>query len=45
MTRHINSRTRLRNHIVTQKEEEVPEEDRMVEEFLLEGEEGIEDEK
>jgi hypothetical protein len=38
MTRHINPKTRLRNHIVTQKEEEVLEEDRVVEEVLLEEE-------
>jgi hypothetical protein len=38
MTRHKNPKMRLRNHIVTQKEDEVPEEDTMVEEVLLEKE-------
>jgi hypothetical protein len=35
MIRHRNPKARLRNHTVTQKEEEVPEEDKMVEEVLL----------
>jgi hypothetical protein len=35
---HINLRMRLRNHTVTQKEEEAPKKDRLVEETLLEEE-------
>jgi hypothetical protein len=42
MTRHINPKTRLRNHIVTQKAEEFTKEDKVVEEVLLEEEEEIE---
>jgi hypothetical protein len=42
---HISLRTRLRNHTVTQKEEEVPEKDRVVEEILPEEEEEEEEEK
>jgi hypothetical protein len=38
MTKHISLRTRLRNHTITRNEEEVHEEDRMVEETLLEEE-------
>jgi hypothetical protein len=38
MTKRIIPRTRLKLHIVTQKEEEVPEEERVVEETLLEEE-------
>jgi hypothetical protein len=38
MTEHISLRMRLRNHTITQNEEEVHEEDRMVEETLLEEE-------
>jgi hypothetical protein len=38
MTKHISRRTRLRNHTITQNEEEVHEEDKMVEETLLEEE-------
>jgi hypothetical protein len=45
MTRHKNPKMRLRNHIVTRKEEEVPEEDKMVEEVLPEEEEEAEEEK
>jgi hypothetical protein len=45
MTRHINPKTRPRNHTVTRKEEEDPEEDRVVEEVLLEEEEEAEEEK
>jgi uncharacterized protein YjbK len=45
MTRHKNPKMRLRNHIVTQKEEEVPEEDKIVEEVLLEEEEEAKEEK
>jgi hypothetical protein len=39
MTRHKNPKMRLRNHIVTCKEEEVLKEDKMVEEVLPEEEE------
>jgi hypothetical protein len=39
MTRHKNPNMRLRNHIVTRKEEEIPKEDKMVEEVLTEEEE------
>jgi hypothetical protein len=39
MTRHINPKMRLGNCTVTQKEKEVPEEDKEVEEVLLEEEE------
>jgi hypothetical protein len=35
---HINLRMRIRNHTITQNKEEVHEEDRMVEETLLEEE-------
>jgi hypothetical protein len=46
MIRHKSPRLRLKNHIVTQKEEEVPEGDNMVEEILfLEEEEEAEEEK
>ena len=38
MTEHISLRMRLRNHTITQNKEEFPEEDRMVEETLLEEE-------
>jgi hypothetical protein len=38
MTKHISIRMRLRNHTITQNEEEVLEEDKMVEENLLEEE-------
>jgi hypothetical protein len=38
MTKHISLRTRLRNHTITQNEEEVHEGDTMVEETLLEEE-------
>jgi hypothetical protein len=38
MIRHTNPKMRLRTHTVTWKEEEVPEEDRVVEEFLPEAE-------
>jgi hypothetical protein len=38
VTEHINLRTRLRNHTITQNEEEVHEGDRVVEETLLEEE-------
>jgi hypothetical protein len=38
MTRHIIPKTRLEIHIVTQKEEKFPKEDRVVEETLLEEE-------
>jgi hypothetical protein len=45
MKRHINPKTKLRNHIVTQKGEEVHEEDRVVEDVLLEEKEEAEEEK
>jgi hypothetical protein len=45
MTRHINPKMRLRNHIVTQKEEEVLEEDKVVEEIILEEEDRLEEER
>jgi hypothetical protein len=45
MIRHKNPKMRLRNHIVTRKEEEVLEEDNMVGEVLLEEEEEAEEEK
>jgi hypothetical protein len=45
MTRHTNPKMRLRNHIVTRKEEEFPEEDKMVEEVFPEEEEEAEEEK
>jgi hypothetical protein len=45
VTRHIKPKMRLRNHTVTQKEEEVPEGDKMVEEVLLEEEEEAEEER
>jgi hypothetical protein len=46
MIRHKSPRVRLKNHIVTQKEEEVPEGDRVVEEIIfLEEEEEAEEEK
>jgi hypothetical protein len=38
MTEHISLRMRLRNHTITQNEEEVLEKDRVVEETLLEEE-------
>jgi hypothetical protein len=38
MTEHINLRMRMRNHTITQNEEEFHEEDGMVEETLLEEE-------
>jgi hypothetical protein len=38
MTEHTSLRMRLRNHTITRNEEEVPEEDKMVEETLLEEE-------
>jgi hypothetical protein len=45
MTRHTNLKMRLRNHIVTRKEEEFPAEDKMLEEVLLEEEEEAEGDK
>jgi hypothetical protein len=46
MTRHRSPRLRMKNHIITRKEEEVPEGDRVVEENLfLEEEEEVEEEK
>jgi hypothetical protein len=44
MTKHINLKTRLRNHTITWKEEKILEEDRVVEEILLEEEEEEEEE-
>jgi hypothetical protein len=38
VTKHISLRTRMRNHTITQNEEEVHEGDRVVEETLLEEE-------
>jgi hypothetical protein len=46
MTRHISPKVRLRNHVVTLREEEVPEEARVVVETLfLEEEEEVEEDK
>jgi hypothetical protein len=46
MTRHRSPKVRLRNHIVTLKEEEVPEGDRLVVETLfLEEDEEVEEDK
>jgi hypothetical protein len=46
MTRHIIPKVRLRNHIVTLREEEVPEGDKgVVEIIFLEEEEEVEEEK
>ena len=45
MIRHRNPKMGLRNHIVTQKEEGVPKEDKVVEEIILEEEEEAEEEK
>ena len=45
MKKNISIRMRLRNHIVTWKEEEFPKEDKMVEEFIPEEEEEAEEEK
>ena len=45
MTEHISLRTRLRNHTVTQREQEVPEKDRAVEEILPKEEEEEEEEE
>ena len=42
VTEHISLRMRLRNHTITQNEEEVHEEDKMVEETLLEEEAEVE---
>jgi hypothetical protein len=44
MTRHKSPKVRWRNHVVTLKEEEVPEEDRvLVETLFLEEEEEVEE--
>ena len=45
MKEHISLRTRLRNHTVTWKEEQVPDKDKVVEEVILEEEEEEEEEK
>jgi hypothetical protein len=42
MARHINPKMRLRTRTITRKEEEVPKEDRVVEEVIPEEEEEVE---